>query len=318
MAMPKEIQNYLSHLLPLLAMRGIEITAQNEIAYGLQLKLKRELDKANLNIYYSGKRGLSTVVGGAANSLLKQELSTLLTGAVKPDEAPAMHTWYSWIGSDECGKGDYFGPLVVSAFFLRREQETQALQLGVCDSKKLKDTQIISIAKSLYQSFEGQANCLLIKPQRYNELIASFKSQGLNLNDLMAWAHDKVISELLAKHPDCEGVLIDQFSKAQKVKARLCAKHKQLNIVERTRAERDPAVAAASILARYQFLQARKSLDRQYQMTFPLGASSGVIKAAKAFIAQHGSEQLPNVAKVHFKTTAQVMTQELFEAYDFE
>ncbi|HQQ68601.1 MAG TPA: ribonuclease HIII [Candidatus Cloacimonadota bacterium] len=304
--MHKEIENYLGHLFPLLALRGIEIERQDEISYGWQLRLKRGSERANINIYHSQKRGLSTLVGGPAQGLLKQELSALILGDSPREEAPSMHTWHTWIGSDECGKGDYFGPLVVSAFYLKRQQESSLRKLGVCDSKRLRDDQIKRIAAGIYQNFPGQMNCLIMKNPKYNDLIASFKQQNLNLNDLLAWSHAKVISELHATVPDCEGVLVDQFSKAQKVKARLTAKDKSLNVVERTGAERDPAVAAASILARYQFLELRKSLDAQHKMTFPLGAGPGVIEAAKQFVKLHGRDSLGSVAKLHFKTTLKV------------
>jgi len=304
--MHKEIENYLAHLYPLLLVRGIEIERQEEIAYGWQLRLRRGSDSANINIYHSAKRGLSTVVGGSNSSLLKAELNALIVGETSPAEHQAMHTWHAWIGSDECGKGDYFGPLVVSAFYLKREQENELKKLGVCDSKRLRDDQIKRIAAGIYQSFPGQMNCLILKNPKYNELIASFQQQNLNLNDLLAWSHAKVISELQAGIKDCEGILVDQFSKAQKVKARLTAKDKNLNVVERTGAERDPAVAAASILARYQFLELRKSLDTKHKMTLPLGAGPGVIEAAKQFVKLYGKDQLGTVAKLHFKTTLKV------------
>ncbi len=305
--MHKEISLYLSHLIPLLEIRGITITEQKEISYGLQIKLLRGSDRANINLYHSAKRGLTKVIGAPQDSLLKHELELLILGEREPADDAGMHFWHSWIGSDECGKGDYFGPLVVSAFFLRRDQEQEALRLGICDSKKLRDPDIEKIAKKLYLAFPGQCHCLLIKNQRYNELIESFRAQGRNLNDLMAWAHEKVISELLGKTQNCEGVLVDQFSKAQKVKSRLSPKHPELKIIERSGAERDPAVAAASILARYQFLLQRQDLDARFKMRLPLGANPVVIKAAKDFVKQYGKERLGEVAKLHFKTTLQVI-----------
>nr|MDK2850170.1 ribonuclease [Candidatus Cloacimonadota bacterium] len=305
--MHKEISFYLSHLIPLLELRGINIIEQKEIPYGLQLKLSRGNDRANINLYHSAKRGLSKVIGAPQNSSLKHELGLLILGEPELKQDFGMHFWHSWIGSDECGKGDYFGPLVVSSFYLRREQEQELLKLGVCDSKKLRDPDIVKIAKKLYLAFPGQSNCLLIRNQRYNQLIQTLKEQGRNLNDLMAWAHEKVITELLKQCQDCEGVLVDQFSRAQKVKSRLGPKFPDLNIIERTGAERDPAVAAASILARYQFLLQHQALDAKFKMKFPLGANQGVIKAAKDFVTNYGKERLGEVAKLHFRTTLQVI-----------
>lgn len=300
--MHPEIEQYLSHLYPILAQRGIEIFWHKEIAYGIQLKLSRDVDSASLNIYY-GKRGLSTLVGGSKDSTLKGEIERLAGNMHTEPESPALHNWHYWIGSDECGKGDYFGPLVLSAFYLKQEQVPQLRKIGAVDSKRLNDTKLKAIAESIYRSFPGQCQALIISPRRYNELISDFKQQNMNLNDLLAWAHSKVISELIAKSQPLEGILIDQFSKAQKAKARLKAKHPQLNIIERTAAERDPAVAAASILARYQFLSAKKNMEKNFGFGFPLGAGANVKKAAQDFVLQQGKAKLQEVAKLHFKTT---------------
>ncbi|MDD3534956.1 MAG: ribonuclease HIII [Candidatus Cloacimonetes bacterium] len=300
--MHPEIENYLSHLYPLLAQRGIEILWHKEIAYGIQLKLSRDIDSANLNIYY-GKKGLSTLVGGSKDSALKQEIGRLVGNIHSEPASPALHHWHYWIGSDECGKGDYFGPLVLSAFYLKQEQVPELRQLGTVDSKRLNDTKLKTIAESIYRSFPGQCQALIISPRRYNELISDFKRQNLNLNDLLAWAHSKVISELIAKSQPLEGVIIDQFSKAQKARARLIAKYPRLNIIERTAAERDPAVAAASILARYQFLIAKKNMEKSFGFNFPLGAGANVKKAAQTFVTEQGMNKLGEVAKLHFKTT---------------
>jgi ribonuclease HIII len=144
---------------------------------------------------------------------------------------------------------------------------------------------------------------LILKPLKYNDLISSFNKKNQNLTDLLAWAHESTITELIAKRTSAEGVLVDQFTKNQKVKARLHARKVRQEVLERTGAERDVAVAAASILARYQFLMARESMNRFYKMTLPLGASKEVDKAAKAFVSQYGIGRLGEVAKLHFKNT---------------
>ncbi len=301
--MHKEIQHYLSHIIPLLEQRGIQISEQKEIAYGLQLKVQRADQRANINLYYSEKRGLSQVVGAPKGSGLKDELQMLLMGEAPSSTDAGFHLWYAWIGSDECGKGDYFGPLIVTAFFCTREQLPELAKIGVQDSKKLSDSSICTVAKQVYTRFPGQQSSLILKPTKYNELIAGFKQQGRNLNDLLAWTHHKVISDLLERDFSAEGVIIDQFSKAQKAKARLSPGNPDLQIIERTGAERDLAVAAASILSRYQFLEARAQLDRRFAMRLPLGAGPGVIKAGKEFVQKYGRERLAEVAKIHFKTT---------------
>jgi ribonuclease HIII len=304
--MSKEIQHYLSHLIPLLEQRGIMITQQKQIDYGLQLKLQRQSQKANINLYYSEKRGLSKVIGAPDGSELKPELELLLLAETQELVQPGLHLWHAWIGSDECGKGDYFGPLIVSAFYCKREQMPALRKLGVQDSKRLNDKRIQDIARKVYTGFPAQVATLILKPAKYNELIARFKTQNLNLNDLLAWTHEKVISELLQKGLPAEGVLIDQFSKAQKAKARLIRRFPETQIIERTAAERDLAVAAASILSRYQFLEARAQLDKRYQMVFPLGSGPAVNEAGREFVSKYGSDRLAEVAKIHFKTTGKL------------
>lgn len=309
--MSKEIQLYLSHLIPLLEQRGLQITSQKEIPYGAQIKLQRQDQKASINLYYSEKRGLSKVIGAPDGSELKPELELLLLGETEEITQPGMHLWHAWIGSDECGKGDYFGPLVVSAFYCTRAQVPSLTKLGVQDSKKLNDHRILQIAKAIYLNFPGQAASLILNPPKYNELISRFKQQNQNLNDLLAWGHETAISELMEKELPAEGILVDQFSKAQKAKLRLSRKYPHAKIIERTGAERDLAVAAASILSRYQFLEAMAKLNHRYQMTFPLGASPPVIKAGQLFVEKYGSARLAEVAKVHFKTSQSVVQRTL-------
>lgn len=305
--MHKEIESYLSHLLPLLADKGIELVSQQEIAYGIQLRLCRGTDKVNINLYYSEKKGLSRVLSAPRDSALKLELQNLLLGDVPNEPFAGFHNWHRWIGSDECGKGDYFGPLVGSAFYLEADQAPGLKALGVQDSKHLNDIRIGQIAKNIYLKYPNQASCIVLKPARYNELIADFKRQGLNLNDLLAWVHEKVILELYAKKKQTEGVVVDQFTKTQKVKHRLHGRQPGLAVAEHTSGERDLAVAVASILARYQFLEAMKIQSRKYKFEFPKGAGPAVIKAGKEFVKLHPQALLPEVAKIHFKTSLSVI-----------
>jgi ribonuclease HIII len=306
--MHKEIENYLSHLLPLLMQKGVEVLSQTEIAWGVQLRVSRGTDRANINIYHSAKRGLSKVLGAPRDSGLKQELDFLLNGEKTAETFAGFHNWHCWIGSDECGKGDYFGPLVGSAFYVEAGQVADLRRLGVQDSKHLNDVRIVQIAKQIYLKYPNQASCIVLKPGRYNELIAEFKKQGQNLNDLLTWVHEKVILELVAKQNKAEGIVVDQFSKAQKVKSRIYKRNPALNVVERTGGERDVAVAAASILARYQFLEALAMQERKFKFSFPKGAGPKVIIAGQKFINEQGDKHLADVAKLHFKTSSSLKT----------
>ena len=217
-----------------------------------------------------------------------------------------QHNWQHWVGSDECGKGDYFGPLIVCGFYLDVKDKDKLLKIGVCDSKKLKRDQIIDVAKQLYHDFAQNIECLVLKPKKYNELYANFAAQGKNLNDLLAWCHSKILDNIIKRHEQIEGVFIDQFSTAKKASALLKKLHPDMQIMERPDGERDLAVAAASIIARYQLLQSFQSMNRFYKLTFPMGAGSGVKDTAREFSAQYSKERLTEVVKLHFKTTKEL------------
>lgn len=303
--MHKALEQYIAGLLPLFSRAGIHCDDQREILYGTQLRLSKDTYKTVLNVYHSAKKGVSSVVGGT-HSPLKNLVQALIDG--NGTEVPtglAFHNWTSWIGADECGKGDYFGAPVVCAFAYDESLEAEFKRLGITDSKNLRDTQIVTIAKQLYSRHASRIACIVLKPPKYNELIANFKRQTLNLNDLLAWLHSTNILNLQKTQPSAQGILVDQFSPSQKVRRALSEKKCPIPCVERTRAEADLAVAAASIIARYQFIQTFMAMRQFYQMDFPLGATH-VIPTAIAFANQYGFNRLGEVAKLHFKTTLQV------------
>lgn len=309
--MHKAIDTYLAELIPLIQTRGLKLVGTIDLPYGIQLVLKRDAKILKLNIYYSEKRGISNVINPNKDKALVELMLHILQ--ITPKEKSIherLHHWNAWIGSDECGKGDYFGALVVTAFYADTECEKALKKLGVCDSKKLNDNQISTIAQSIYREFPGRFETIILKPQAYNKLYADMSHQGKNLNDLLAWLHSKAIETLYARHKGIEGALIDQFSKSRKVEKSLKTKLPLLNVIERTGAEQDIAVATASVLSRYQFLQHHKEMSEHYGIAFPKGATS-VIKTGREFIKTYSYKRLYEVAKLHFKTTAQLTQQDL-------
>lgn len=300
--MHKAIQSYLADLIPLLNKNGLTIANEREIAYGTQIELVREQDSILLNIYHSVKKGISVVINAKSNNPLKPVLERCITPVMSIDSVP-QHNWQHWVGSDECGKGDFFGPLIVCGFYLDKKDLNTIKKIGVYDSKKLKQEQIIAIAKELYKQFNNNIECLILKPTKYNELYANFAGQHKNLNDLMAWAHSKVLDNLINKHQQIEGVFIDQFSPSKKASMMLKKLHPQMQIIERPDGEQDYAVAAASIIARYQLLQSFELMSRFYKMKFKMGAGAGVKTTAQSFIKLYGKDRLGEVIKLHFKTT---------------
>jgi ribonuclease HIII len=203
------------------------------------------------------------------------------------------------IGVDESGKGDYFGPLVVAACFVGPEHLAELE--GVKDSKKLTDP----VALRLSDRIRVVCPCSVISigPEKYNELYAKFK----NLNALLAWGHARAIENVLEIQPS-ETVISDQFSAGGTlVKKALFEKGKLVDFQSRVRAEEDMAVAAASILARAEFLRSLRKLSATYEIDLPKGATN-VIGPGKRAVARLGPEILRKIAKLHFKTTGQILS----------
>lgn len=198
------------------------------------------------------------------------------------------------IGVDESGKGDYFGPLVVAACYVGPEHLAELE--GVKDSKKLTDAQALKL--SLYIKRVCPHALVIIGPAKYNELYSKFA----NLNRLLAWGHARAIEDILGK-VECDHVISDQFADPAGLKRALMEKGRAVRLESRVRAEADIAVAAASILARAEFLRRLKALGDQWEVTLPKGAGTPVDQAARQFVAQKGRENLGQVAKLHFKTT---------------
>jgi ribonuclease HIII len=206
------------------------------------------------------------------------------------------------IGIDESGKGDYFGPLVIAGVYVTREQEEQLRAAGIRDSKLLSDMK----AAALSNQIRGLCphTIVAIGPERYNSLYDSFK----NLNRLLAWGHARAIENLLEK-VSCDRVVADQFGDERFLKSALMGKGRTVTLVQKPRAEEEVAVAAASIVARADFLRRLQELGTRYGVSLPKGANDAVIAAGKAFVKRHGVDNLGQVAKLHFRTTANVLGQ---------
>jgi len=208
------------------------------------------------------------------------------------------------IGTDESGKGDYFGPLVVAAVLVPKGQEEVLATLGVRDSKELSDGAAAAAARSIRDGWPHEV--VRIGPERYNVLYDEFG----NLNRLLAWATAKAVEGVVREHP-CRNVLSDQFGNERLIADALRKAGIEVNLTQRHRAESNPAVAAASILARDAFLSDLRRLGKVAGTKLPKGAGSPVLRAGKTVYREGGLETLGKVAKIHFKTTQRI-TSELF------
>jgi ribonuclease HIII len=203
-----------------------------------------------------------------------------------------------WIGSDESGKGDYFGPLVTCAVRVEREQLDLLAELGVADSKTLSDRQVHALAPGLKAVVAYQQ--VVLRPERYNEL---YDRMGRNLNKLLAWTHARAIEDVLDRDGEVTIAVIDRFGPEQRIRAALLERGRALRVVQRPRAEDDPAVAVASVLARNEFLWQLRALEKEFGVKLAKGAGPPVLAAGRRFVATHGVDALGKVAKLHFKTT---------------
>jgi len=179
-------------------------------------------------------------------------------------------------------------------------QEAVFQELGIKDSKRLSDNRIRDLADSIKQGYTFSV--VAIGPEKYNALYEKFR----NLNKLLAWAHSRVIENIL-EEVNCSRVITDQFGDERFVTSALMKKGKAIELVQRPKAEEDLAVAAASILARAEFLKRLHFLSKDAGLELPKGASSRVEEAAINLVKKHGVQVLDKYAKVHFKTTKKIL-----------
>lgn len=215
---------------------------------------------------------------------------------------PADISSLSVIGSDEVGKGDYFGPMTVVASYVRKDQIPLLQELGVKDSKHLTDPQIVKIAKDLLTFLPY--SLLTLPNEKYNQLQASGMTQG----KITAILHNQALNRLLEKiAPDKpDAILVDQFAESS-VYFRHLQGQKTIcreNVFFSTKAESiHLAVAASSILARYAFLKAFNDLSERAGFTIPKGAGVKVDQAAARLIKEKGVGALNEFTKLHFANT---------------
>ncbi len=207
-----------------------------------------------------------------------------------------MSDYRPHIGTDESGKGDYFGPLVVAGVYLEEKDLPDLLAAGVKDSKRLTDKRNLELARVI--SCRCRHSVVAIGPEKYNQLYSKMR----NLNLLLAWGHARAIENILEEE-EIGLVVSDKFGNRDYVRGAMLKKGRAIELIEKHHAEEDPAVACASILARSEFLRRLKQLAAQYKFDLPKGAAAQVSLAAARFKAEQGMERLAKVAKLHFKIT---------------
>ena len=187
-------------------------------------------------------------------------------------------------GIDESGKGDFFGPLVIAGVYVDRAIARALIDAGRAGQQthQLRRENPRPGPASSRRCPARRTASSAIGPERYNALQQKMR----NVNNLLGWGHARVIENLLEQRPDCPRSLSDQFANPSIIKRSLLEKGRRIQLDQRTKAESDPAVAAASILARERFIDWLEAAGRAHGVVLPRGASAQVKAAARQLIGK--------------------------------
>jgi ribonuclease HIII len=252
-------------------------------------------------------------LGASPSKAVANKASLILTASGGLSQTYLAQQTY--IGNDESGKGDYFGPLVIASVYVTPQQAKILEAKGIKDCKALTNASVMTLAEVIAETLGLQQIGLVeLLPATYNQVYEDTKAQGQNLNHLLAKAHTSALAALWQKNgthwPENEKLLaiIDRFANESLIMNALPkALAPKLHVHQETKAEKYMAVAAASIIARHRFITAIAKLAEQVGHPLPLGAGSPVLQAARSLVRQQGAAVLRQVAKLHFKTTQQVL-----------
>lgn len=260
--------------------------------------------KLNVSVYQKGPKVL--IQGKEAGDFVRFTLEPEITGEARLgyEEVNQPDMFEPHFGIDESGKGDYFGPLVVAGAYTDATSARALLDAGIMDSKRITSAARIRKLAGIIRDTPGLRHVVVaIGPERYNELHRSFG----NVNRLLAWGHARAIARLHEQRPSCPRALSDQFAQPAVLERALKQQRIEIQLDQRTKAESDVAVAAASILARERFVDWMDKTSAASGVTLPLGASDTVIEAGKQLVERHGPTALERAAKTHFRTTGRIL-----------
>jgi ribonuclease HIII len=262
-----------------------------------------EKDKINVVFYESGKL---VVQGKGTQEFIEFVLEPEVLKQAKLGYETVLNPdlLLPRIGVDESGKGDFFGPLCIAGVYINENVVKAWKDAGIRDSKNISsDKKIGELAEKIRKTPGCVVNTVTIGNEAYNRLYAKMKS----VNTILAWGHARVIENLMGlrhqMNPAPVKAISDQFASSKDVVAKaLMSLGREIELVQKHRAEEDLAVAAASILARDGFVKGLAKLEKEFNVELPKGASTAVDEAAKKFVAEQGADNLAKIAKVHFRT----------------
>lgn len=304
--------------MPPLRSHTVALTAdQAKKLRGILVEQGFKFEQRPYTIYFAQKPGLTIAVyekgpkavvqGKDTENFVQFTLEPEILGEARLGYEELHHPerFAPHFGIDESGKGDFFGPLVIAGVYTDETSARLLLEAGIRDSKSIgSDAQIRKLAEVIRNIPGLLSEIVIVAPDKYNPL---YEKIG-NLNRLLAWGHARVIENLCERKPDCPSALSDQFANPIVLQRALMERGRKIEMRQQTKAESDYAVAAASILAREKFIDWIANAEKHWDVKFPKGASAAVLESARALVHTHGPDALRSTAKLHFKTTAQVMS----------
>ena len=288
---------------------GYDVGEYREIPYGLQFTIVFKGSQFNIRVYESSKKGITVDYSQVKNHKVKKAIEDMLVGKYENTGYELYKSDNSdlpLIGTDESGKGDYFGALCVSGVYGDKTVKKKLSALGVKDCKKLNDYEVVSLAQQI-RKIDGLIHYTLqLYPSELNELTIN---KNANMNTVLALLHLNVINQI-ANESNCKLCLIDQFADDSLI---LDLNAKQFNIPieieQRPKAESNIIVAAASILARNSFLESINELSNRVNMSLPTGCGSNVIEKGTRLVEKQGVTSIIDCGKVIFKDTTKTILQ---------
>ena len=265
-------------------------------------------EKLNVNFYTSGKllvqgKGTREFVEFVLEPEILQEARLGYEADIDSDFVRPR------LGVDESGKGDFFGPLVIAGVYVNESVVRHWQEQGVKDSKRVtSDARVAALAKIIRETPGCIWSVVPIGPETYNRMHGKMRT----VNKMLAWGHARVIENLLERRaemqPPPERAISDQFARSKRTVAdALMELGRELELVQRHKAEEDLAVAGASILARDVFVQKMAELSEKSGVSLPKGGGKPVDVAAKKLVETQGEVVLGQVAKLHFRNAARAL-----------
>lgn len=262
-----------------------------------------------ITMYESGKIMFQGTTADVDSSMWLEMDGQSKKDSPEVKEKEKKYYYCSSIGSDEVGTGDYFGPIVVTASFVKKEDIPYLEELGIKDSKKLTDEKILDIAPKVAKKISYKS--LILSNQEYNEKHGS----NNNMNKIKAIMHNKVLYQMVQETKEkYDYIIVDEFARENRYYDYIKdMKEIQRGITFMTKAEdKNLAVACSSVISRYIFLKEFDKLSDSLHIPLPKGAGPNVDVIGEEIVDKYGQDKLKAVAKLNFANTERILKTVIF------